>query len=147
MTLSIPVFLAKNSNSNRAQVRQLENKRQILVILAIVATILVLDSAFLVISLALLAYTPTEVALIRYVVASLTLIIYAFIKGMGLPGGRDLVAIALLGLIGFTIYNLSFISLVALVISWLWLGEVPTPIALGGGVIIFFGVFLVNRRT
>lgn len=147
MTLSIPVFLAKNSNSNRAQVRQLENKRQILVILAIVATILVLDSAFLVISLALLAYTPTEVAFLRYVVASLTLIIYAFIKGMGLPGGRDLVAIALLGLIGFTIYNLSFISLVALVISWLWLGEVPTPIALGGGVIIFFGVFLVNRRT
>ncbi len=42
---------------------------------------------------------------------------------------------------------LSLIPLVALVISWLWLGEIPTIMALGGGVVIFFGVLLVNQRS
>ena len=42
---------------------------------------------------------------------------------------------------------LSLIPLVALLIAWLALEEVPTLIALGGGAIIFFGVFLVNRHS
>ncbi|MGK7949536.1 MAG: EamA family transporter [Xenococcaceae cyanobacterium] len=42
---------------------------------------------------------------------------------------------------------LSIIPLVALAISWLWLGEVPTITALGGGAVIFAGVLLVNQRS
>ncbi|MDJ0636826.1 MAG: DMT family transporter, partial [Xenococcaceae cyanobacterium MO_188.B29] len=42
---------------------------------------------------------------------------------------------------------LSLIPLVALAISWLWLGEISTLIALGGGAIIFLGVLLVNHRS
>ena len=40
---------------------------------------------------------------------------------------------------------LSIIPLVALAISWLWLGEIPSIIALGGGAVIFSGVVLVNK--
>jgi drug/metabolite transporter (DMT)-like permease len=41
---------------------------------------------------------------------------------------------------------LALIPVVALLISWLWLGEVPAPVSLIGGAIVFCGVMLVNRR-
>jgi drug/metabolite transporter (DMT)-like permease len=42
---------------------------------------------------------------------------------------------------------LSLIPLAALIISYIWLDEIITPIALAGGIIIFIGVLLVNRRS
>jgi drug/metabolite transporter (DMT)-like permease len=42
---------------------------------------------------------------------------------------------------------LALIPVVALLIAWLWLREVPTPISLLGGVIVLCGVMLVNRRV
>jgi drug/metabolite transporter (DMT)-like permease len=41
---------------------------------------------------------------------------------------------------------LAVIPVVALVISWLWLGETPAPFALAGSLIVFAGVLLVNRK-
>ncbi|MUG92148.1 EamA family transporter [Scytonema sp. UIC 10036] len=43
--------------------------------------------------------------------------------------------------------NRVVLPVVALLIAWLWLQEVPTPISLLGGTIVFCGVMLVNRRT
>lgn len=104
--ISTTVFQTKNANSHQSQSRNLENRPQTLVILAIVATILFWASAFPAIRVALQVYTPTEVAFLRYAVASVILIIYGFIKGVSLPRSRDFPAIALLGFIGFTIYNI-----------------------------------------
>lgn len=42
---------------------------------------------------------------------------------------------------------LYLIPLLAAGIAWLWLGEVPAPLAFGGGVLVLAGVILVNTRT
>lgn len=42
---------------------------------------------------------------------------------------------------------LALIPIAALLISWLWLKEVPQPISLLGGAIVFSGILLVNRRN
>ena len=106
MTISTPIFQVRNSNSARSDIRSLENRPKTLVIFAIVGSILFWASAFPAIRVALTAYTPTEVAFLRYVVASVILIVYAVIKQMPLPRSKDLLAIALLGFIGFTVYNI-----------------------------------------
>ena len=42
---------------------------------------------------------------------------------------------------------LSLIPVAALLIAWLWLGEIPAPISLIGGMVILIGVFLVNKNS
>ncbi|MDJ0568892.1 MAG: EamA family transporter [Pleurocapsa sp. MO_192.B19] len=106
MTLSAPIFQARNLNSPQSDSGELENRPKTLVIFAIVVAILFWASAFPAIRVALKAYTPTELAFLRYVTASVTLIIYALIKRMPLPRGRDIPVIAFLGFIGFTVYNI-----------------------------------------
>lgn len=106
MTLSVPFLQAKNTNLDRAKLRSLANRPQTLVIFAIVATILFWASAFPAIRIALTAYTPTEVACLRYLVASGVLTTYAIIKRMPMPRSKDLPAIVSLGFIGFTVYNI-----------------------------------------
>ncbi len=107
MTLSTSVFQARNSNSNQFNAWIRANRPKTLVIFAMVAAILFWASAFPAIRVALTSYTPTEVAFLRYVVASVILIFYASIKRMPLPRSRDIPAIAFLGFIGFTIYNIA----------------------------------------
>ncbi len=41
---------------------------------------------------------------------------------------------------------LFFVPVGAFIISWLWLGEKPTPSVLAGGALVLAGVALVNRR-
>ncbi len=82
-----------------------EQRPRILVISAIVITILLWASAFPAIRVALTAYTPAEVAFLRYLVASTLLGGYALISHMPMPRLRDLPLICLCGFIGFTLYN------------------------------------------
>ena len=107
MTLSTPIFQAKNSSQAEENIRSFQNSPKTLVILAMISAILFWASAFPAISVALSAYTPTEVAFLRYIAASSVLLVYALVKRMPLPRSKDIPAIAFLGLMGFTVYNIA----------------------------------------
>jgi drug/metabolite transporter (DMT)-like permease len=64
-------------------------------------------SAFPAISASLHHYSPGHLALGRYLVASVVLGVVALIQRWPLPEARDLPAFALMGLLGFTIYNVA----------------------------------------
>lgn len=92
-------------NPNPTHALAAEKRVKFLTLSAIFATILFWASAFPAIRVALTAYTPGEVAFLRYIVASVVLIGYAAIRRMPLPRLRDCPLIALSGFIGFTLYN------------------------------------------
>jgi drug/metabolite transporter (DMT)-like permease len=77
------------------------------VLLAALTTILLWGSAFPGIRAGLVAYTPFHLAVLRFITAALILLVYAFVTRMRLPEKRDLPRLALLGAIGFAVYNLT----------------------------------------
>ncbi|MCL6580915.1 MAG: DMT family transporter [Firmicutes bacterium] len=72
---------------------------------AIAVTVLAWGSAFAGIRAALVGYSPTHMALLRYLIASLTLAVYALVVRMPLPRRSDLPGLALVGLVGITFYH------------------------------------------
>jgi drug/metabolite transporter (DMT)-like permease len=64
-------------------------------------------SAFAAIRVAVIAYPPGQVALLRFMVASLVMVIYAVITRMPLPAARDLPVIALGGFTGIAVYQVA----------------------------------------
>lgn len=78
--------------------------------LAALSTIVLWASAFAGIRAGLHSYTPASVALLRYLVASIVLIIYALITRMPLPHWRDLPGLAANGAIGIAFYNIALNS-------------------------------------
>jgi drug/metabolite transporter (DMT)-like permease len=72
---------------------------------ALGGTVLIWGSAFAAIRVALKAYHPGEMALLRLLFASAALAIYALLVRMRLPSARDLPGIFLLGFLGFGFYN------------------------------------------
>jgi len=74
---------------------------------AAMLTVILWASAFPGIRAALPHYSPSHVALIRYVTASIVLAIYALCTRMRLPQLRDLPRFALLGLVGISYYNIA----------------------------------------
>src|SRR5258708_2985787 len=70
-------------------------------------TVVLWASAFPGIRAALQNYTPAHVALVRYVTASLVLVVYALFARIRLPRFRDLPGFVLLGLIGIAFYNVA----------------------------------------
>ncbi len=74
---------------------------------AAAATILFWGSAFAGIRAGLHSYSPTHVALLRFLVASAVLAVYALATRMRLPARRDLPLVFLLGLLGFAFYNVA----------------------------------------
>jgi drug/metabolite transporter (DMT)-like permease len=70
-------------------------------------TIFCWASAFAGIRVALAGYGPTHLALLRYLIASLILAIYAGVKRMPLPEWRDQPALAFTGLVGIALYNVA----------------------------------------
>ena len=77
---------------------------------AVAAAIFFGASAYAAIGDALGAYSPGALALLRMLVASAVLAVYATISRMGLPEARDLPAVALAGLFAFALYNLALNS-------------------------------------
>jgi drug/metabolite transporter (DMT)-like permease len=73
--------------------------------IAVIAAVFFAASAFPGISAGLEGYSPGHLALLRFVVASFALAIYAVFSGMRLPAARDLPAVVLAGFLAFTAYN------------------------------------------
>jgi drug/metabolite transporter (DMT)-like permease len=70
-------------------------------------TLLFWASAFSAIRAGLTAYEPGHLALLRFLVASAVLAVYAILTRMRLPEGRDLPAMLLMGFLGITVYHLA----------------------------------------
>lgn len=73
----------------------------------IVVTLLFWSSAFAGIRAGLAAYRPEHVALLRFLVASAVLGVYAGVTRMRLPARKDVPGILALGFIGITVYHTS----------------------------------------
>ena len=74
--------------------------------LVAILTVALWGSAFVGIRVGLKSYSPESLALLRYLVSSLLLAIYAFAIKMPLPRLADLPGLAGLGFVGLTVYNL-----------------------------------------
>jgi drug/metabolite transporter (DMT)-like permease len=84
-----------------------QSRLSIPTLFALGITIFCWASAFAGIRIALAGYGPTHLALLRYLIASLILAIYAGVKRMPLPHWRDLPALAFTGLVGIAVYNVA----------------------------------------
>jgi drug/metabolite transporter (DMT)-like permease len=118
-------------------------------------------SAFAGIRAGLRAYSPGHLAILRFLVASIVLAIYAAIAHFRRPEMRDLPGLALSGAIGITFYNIALnygetrvtagaaSLLIASVPIWtalfarFWLHEKLTPLGWFGVLLSFAGVALI----
>lgn len=75
--------------------------------LAAVLTLVLWASTFAGLRYALSVYQPMELAMFRFGVAAIAMLIYAVATRMRLPDWRDLPAIALIAIMGVTVYHLS----------------------------------------
>jgi len=74
---------------------------------ALLATLVLWASAFAGIRAGLRAYSPGQLAVLRFLVASLALAIYAAIAHFRFPARRDLPGLLFCGIVGITFYNLA----------------------------------------
>jgi len=72
---------------------------------AVAVTLLLWASAFAGIKAGLTAYSPGELALLRFLCGSIAMGLYARSRGFGLPDPKDLPRILLVGFLGFTVYH------------------------------------------
>ncbi|KMY52658.1 membrane protein [Bacillus sp. FJAT-27231] len=68
-------------------------------------TIIAWGSAFPGIKIALQSYSPEHIALLRLLIGSSGLIVFAVVKKIRMPDLKDVPAILLLGFLGFTVYH------------------------------------------
>lgn len=76
-------------------------------LIALIVLLVLWASAFAGIRAGLKAYTPGHLALLRFLVASATLLVYALLTRMRLPALRDTPALLFLGFIGITVYQVA----------------------------------------
>jgi drug/metabolite transporter (DMT)-like permease len=76
-------------------------------VLALIFTLVVWASAFAGIRAGLRGYSPANLAILRFLVASAVLAVYAGIAHFRSPEWRDIPGLALTGAIGITFYNLA----------------------------------------
>lgn len=92
---------------NKVLQKQTENTIDFRVGFAIALTLVFWASAFAGIKVGLKAYSPDNLVLLRFLIASLVLFIYAGITHMSLPAKRDLPMLLFLGFIGITVYHVA----------------------------------------
>ncbi|MEO0984887.1 MAG: DMT family transporter [Cyanobacteria bacterium J06639_14] len=162
MVSSSAVYHAGSPPSTRRPTPAQEHRPKALVIFAIVIAVLLWASAFPAIQVSLTAYTPAEVAFLRYIVASVILGVYALFRRMPLPRPRDLPLISVCGFIGFTVYNFmlnagqmtvsagmasfvisSEVGVIAL-LAWLFLGEQLGKVGWLGIALCIAGVGIIS---
>ena len=133
-------------------------------VLAVLLVVLLLwSSAFAGIRAGLKAYSPGQLALFRFLIASAVLAVYAGIAHFRGPALRDLPWLAIAGLIGITFYNLALnwgqtrvsagaASLLiastpiwTTLIAMIGLGERLTPLGWGGILTSFAGVAVIAK--
>ena len=130
--------------------------------LALAFTLVVWASAFAGIRAGLRAYSPANLAILRFLVASVVLGIYAGIAHFRRPAMRDIPGLVLTGAIGITFYNIALnygethvtagaaSLLIASTPIWtalaarFWLREKLTAIGWCGVFISFLGVALIS---
>jgi drug/metabolite transporter (DMT)-like permease len=78
-----------------------------LVIVAVGTSLLLWASTFAAIHIGLQAYAPGQLALLRFLIASVALLAYGLITRLPMPDLEDLPAFTLLGLSGFTVYHIA----------------------------------------
>lgn len=164
MVSSSLIYHASNDHP-RPNSRTQENRPKALVIAAIIATVLLWATAFPAIRVSLTAYTPAEVAFLRYLVASVVLVVYAIVKQMPMPRLRDIPLISLCGSVGFALYNFmlnagevtvpagvaSFVISaevgVIAVLAWLFFGERLGKLGWLGVALCIAGVGVISFST
>ena len=72
---------------------------------AVTATLLLWSSAFAGIKAGLSAYTPGQLALLRFLAGSASMALFARFRGFGLPERKDIPRILVVGFLGFTVYH------------------------------------------
>ena len=78
-------------------------------LIAVGVTLVFWSSAFAGIRAALKTYTPAHLVLLRFLVASTALAIYAALTRMRLPDKRDLPVIFLIGFLGIAVYHVALV--------------------------------------
>jgi drug/metabolite transporter (DMT)-like permease len=129
--------------------------------LAIFGTVVLWGSAFVGIRYSLADYSPFHLALLRFLVASAVLVVFAVAGRVRLPSARDLPLIVLTGFSGIGFYNLvlnygamtvnagstSFIistaPIMTSLIAYAFLGERISPLGWCGMLISLMGVGLI----
>jgi len=122
-------------------------------------------SAFAGIRLGLRGFGPGELALLRFIIASMSLLVYGLVTRLPLPAIRDVPVLFLMGFLGFTVYHVglnagevsvpagaaSFIIASVPVFSTLlavmFLGERLTALGWAGVFVSFLGVSLISVGT
>ena len=84
-----------------------EEKIDFLIGLAIIVTLVLWASAFAGIKVGLRGYSPGHLVLLRFLTASLVLLIYAVLTRMSLPEKKDIPMLLFLGFIGITVYHIA----------------------------------------
>src|SRR6202790_4312790 len=77
------------------------------IVVALTFTLIVWASAFAGIRAGLRGYSPANLAVLRFLIASTVLAIYAGVAHFRRPEFRDLPGLVLMGAIGITFYNLA----------------------------------------
>ena len=90
-----------------ANLQRIKARVDVPTLIALLVTLALWSSAFAGIRAGLQGYAPGYLALLRFLVASLALAVYAIATRMPLPAKRDLPAIALAGFLGITVYHIA----------------------------------------